>query len=318
MVVIGAPTGTGELNVIASTVVVDNQGTSGFTRFNVGEGGIGDLTLANGSTLNVVSSTAGPPTSGMKIGSGFGVDSATGDVLVDASTLLIQSPGATLDVGEVMAGALSGTSGVGFLDVTNGGLVRVDGQIGIGQLRVANGDNASGSVTVDGGRLEVTGQTANIFLGHDSNGSSGNGDALLAVINNGLLSVTGSAATSTTVFVGLGTGDGLLDINTGGQVDIAGQLRISTPRPGNDTQTGQVLVTDTGVLNTVSTVIGNRGVLQGNGTFTAQTLFLQNGGSLQLTNLAGVGVLVMDGSTIINSDFTIGRTTGQSLQVINT
>lgn len=318
VVVIGAPTGTGGLDVTASTVVVDNQGVSGFTRFNVGEGGIGDLTLASGSTLNVISSSAGPPTSGMKIGSGFGVDSATGDVLVDASTLLIRSPGATLDVGEVMVGASSGTTGDGFLDVINGGLVRVDGQTGIGQLRVANGDGASGTIVIDGGRLEVVGQTANVFLAHDSNGSSGNGDGQIAVINNGVLSVTGSSATSATVFVGLGTGDGLLDVNTGGRVDIAGQLRISTPRPGNDTQTGQVVVTDTGVLNTASTVIGNRGVLQGNGTFTAQTLFLENGGSLQLTSLAGVGSLVMDGGSVINSDFTIGRTNGQSLQVINT
>ena len=315
--VIGAPAGAGELNVSASTVIVDNQGLSGFTRLNVGEAGVGDLMLTNGSTLNVISSTSGPVFSGMKIGSGSGLNSAIGSVLVDASTLLIRSPGATLDVGEVEPSASLSTSGAGFLDVINGGLVRVDGQTGIAQLRVANGANATGSVTISGGRLELIGQAANIFLGHDANGSAGNGDAQLRVINNGLLSVAGSSAVSTTVFVGLGTGDGTLDVNTGGRVDIAGQLRISTPRPGHDTQIGLVLITDTGVLNTISTVIGNRGILQGDGLFTAETLFLQSGGTLLLNNLSGVGGLVIEGGSLVNSTFSFGRSTGQSLQIIN-
>jgi outer membrane lipase/esterase len=312
---VGVNGGTGRVDLNASTLTVEAPASNSLARLHVGDGGNGTLNLTNTSTLRVLKTDVSPIGDGLIIGRNLDAGRGVGTVVVDSATLIGQSPLQVFDIGvnNDLGNRLADSDGT--LRIINQGLVRIDGQTGIARLRMGRGEGAVGTLVVDNGRLEVIGNDAAMFVGHDLAGAIGNGVANMSVLNGGRVTVRGASPNLTTIIVGLGSGNATLTVDSGGVIDLAGTLSISRASPRNDIQTALVDIGAGGTINTQTTVIGNRGTLQGTGRLNARLLRVQSGGTLNLTSLDGVDELSLEGVQFSRTDFLFGRNNAQTLSV---
>jgi PEP-CTERM motif len=196
----------------------------------------------------------------------------------------------------------SGTAaGVGKLNVTNGADVLIDGTTGNGLLSIGRGGNSNGNVLVSGAgsRIDVIGQAGQIIVANDLTGGVGNtGVGVLRVTRDAVVATT-AAIPVTALMVGLGLGSGLVVVDNGGVLDLDGAIRISRNSATHSSQTGVLLVNDTGVVMATTTYVGNgtssaiNGILGGTGTLISDVI-VQTGGLLDPG--LSPGTLTVDGN----------------------
>lgn len=313
---LGLTRGNGTLLVDASTLRLEAPASSQIARLHAGDGGTGTVNLVNGAVVNIIKADVSTLGDGLIIGRNIAGNRGVGSITVDNSTLITASPRQTVDIGvNDDLGDFSANSD-GTLSVLNQGLVRIDGQSGFASLRMGRGAGAVANLLVDNARLEVIGDTVNVLVGHDLFNATGNGQAALNLLNGATMQVRGGAASRTGVLVGSGSGNGSITVGANSVLDIAGLLSISAPTTRNDIQTGIVTINAGGTVNTVQTVVGNRGTLTGTGRLNAQLLRLLPGGTLTLASLDGVDELSLEtGATIARTTLPFGRSNNQTLNV---
>ncbi|MEM1230761.1 MAG: autotransporter domain-containing protein [Pseudomonadota bacterium] len=308
--------------VDAATVIIDRNADNGEARLSVGRGGNATLTVQNGGQLTVQddSGVAGFRGDGIGIGEAFNGRSANG-------ALLLQGAGTVANVESAdsafLAAGLSATgveSGIGTVDVLNGAVLNITGVGADAFLNLARGGNSQGTLTIDGAgsQVNVQGERAFVAVALEAFGEIGDGKGLLTVANGGELNIAGAAANQGFLIVGDTTGNGVVEINDGGTVNIDGALVISQ---GDSTlpstsQTGRVTVTGTGILNAEAIGIGERGVLEGDGSINADRLFLFTGGQATLQDLSGYSLITFDGGDLTTPNaFDLGLDFDQSVTV---
>ena len=152
----------------------------------------------------------------------------------------------------------------------------------------------------------------------------GNARGSLTVSDQGLLNVAGATSDQTIFVIGQGAGDGEVLVDTGGMIDIQGSLQVSTPfitgpfgvTLGSDTQTGLLTINDTGEVNALATVVGDRGTITGTGTLNTDLLTVDDGGVVSLSHLSGVAAVLVDSGLIdVPNDLILGRPLGQTINI---
>ncbi len=203
-------------------------------------GGLGSLTIQNGSTLTT--SPSGYVFIGRNAGS-TGVLNVTGA----GSTWNINGVANSLILGQIPIG--TGTAPTGTLNISNGGTVNTGGDIVVGETR------ASGVLSVTSGGKLTTGRDAYIgrFIGSDGTAT---------------ITGTGSSwAIANRLFIGNG-GPGALTISNNAMVDVGTSTTV-----GDSASQGTLNVTSGGVLQT-QTLVRGTGPVQVNfdgGTLRAKT-----------------------------------------------
>ncbi|MES9880867.1 MAG: hypothetical protein ABW185_08305, partial [Sedimenticola sp.] len=256
----------------------------------IGDNGTGSVTVTNGGTLNSAGSILGYGNTG------------SGEVTVQGvgSSWITN----TLDVG----GISSGNGGTGLISVSDGGLLDVIGTGRFwndGSMEISGGSARAGNWSLEGGAVTVSGTgglrgTSSIQVGTGSTLNSINGVLDATAINDGNGVRTGTASvqgnngrwtTSGDLSIGgnhVGAGgEGSLNVDNGGQVNVGGSLRVwdsGTLTIGNgQTDADSVAInggraTVDGTLNAANgvSVLGG-GILQGRGTVNGLTTVSSGG-----------------------------------------
>jgi uncharacterized protein YhjY with autotransporter beta-barrel domain len=243
----------------------------------VGFGAVGTLTIASGSSLNV-SGGAGTgnqlENQSVLIVGNSTVAGGRGEGLLnldgDGSTISILGNGslAVLNVGQGNHQFGGPELGRGLMNVTNGADVLVDGGTGGGGfLSLARGGNSDGTLNLRGAgtTVTVTGAQGQVFVTNDFQGAVGGGVGRLTVSENALLNVLGVNGGITAAF---GTGDGLITVDHGGRIHADGIFGTSFDSFTHASQTGRVVVNDTGVIEATTIFVGSGTSAAVNGTLT--------------------------------------------------
>lgn len=312
----GAGTGTGLID--NATVVIDRNNDNGDARLTIGQGGDGDLVIQNGATVTVQDDSG---EIGLR-GDGVTVAEATPGQAANG-TLTVQGAGTVLTVDTADSGFLTAgvsASGVeaanGTINILDGAVVNITGTGANSGINLARGGNSQGTLLIDGAdsTLNVQGVQGFVVVATDFFGEIGDGDGLLQVVNDAELNITGLTPGQGFLQVGLGTGNGVVEINSGGVANVDGFLLISDESVTSNTQTGSVTVNDTGVLNAITIGIGDRGSLQGTGTINADRLFVFSGGSADLVDLNVFSEFSIQGGSVTSGNvFNLGVNGDQSL-----
>lgn len=287
---VGANRGTGFMTVGSggrvSISAFDNAPNFGDARLYVGSGGVGTVNIQSGGTLIVQDPGRFGAEDGIQLGLSSAAGAGTGTINVDGGgSLVVRGNLAFINVGQANT-AFSGTAaGTGFLNVTNGGTVLIDGLSGTGFLGIGRGGNSTGNVLVSGAgsRIDLTGQTANVVVANDLTNGVGNTGVGTLRVSNGAVVATSAVTPGTSMTVGFGLGSGLVVVDTGGRLDFDGTIRVSRNSATNSSQTGVLLVNDTGTVKATTTFVGNgtsrtiNGVLGGTGTLISNVVIQQGG-----------------------------------------
>jgi T5SS/PEP-CTERM-associated repeat protein len=292
-----------EATAVVQSGGVWNIGSAGASGgLGVGSGGAGLLEILAGGTVNVFNGgtfiSGGTSYTSGGIGIGQNAASSTG-------TILISGAGALLNV----AGGISdGKQGQGFIDITNGGGLKITSS-GLSVGAVA-GSGSSGGLLVGGGSgasvLTLTSAASGIGVGNAS-GDSGlvniiDGGTIIAnsatnfvaVGNatgaNGTLILGGTTASAilsigTTGLIVGNTGNGNAIVNAGGTIAITGSLNNSLTVGQNSGGRGSLIV-DGGLVTLGTTTTG---MFVGMNTASAGSVLVENNGTIQLL---GSGLLV--------------------------
>ena len=300
----GPRTVTWSASVPASTLHLYRTGTNtlSFTAPHFASAGV-TVGSVNGDNATAIVSTGTLATGGSStIGSAAG---STGTLTVTGSNVLfqVQNAGADLNVGN---------AGAGNLNVTGGGIVRVNDDVVLGNVAGGGGvAQVSGASALNSSTLETATADADLVIGNGANGSlnvTSSGvvnvadDLAIAVGSgtNGQLNITGtnsrvtvndvcSVSNNTTAAVGAGTGS--ITLNVGGTMVVKDSLRVGDPDNGT-------------------------GLLRLNGGFLHVKNFAMNGVNGQL-DWDG-GTLRVDGGTAsVGPGISMGTSTSSSrLEVI--
>ncbi|MEM6709214.1 MAG: autotransporter domain-containing protein [Pseudomonadota bacterium] len=305
-----------------ATVLIDRNADNGEARLSVGRGGNATLTIQNGATVTVqdASGVAGFRGDGIGVGEAFSGRDATGTLTIDGAGTVVNVTSAD---SAFLAAGLSATgveTANGTVDVLNGGVLSITGTGADAFLNLARGGNSQGTLTIDGAGSEVNvqGTRAFVAVALEAFGEIGDGDGLLTVTNGGVLNIAGATANQGFLIAGDTTGNGVVEINNGGIVNVDGGVIISQ---GDTTlqstsQTGRVTVSGTGVLNAEAIGVGERGVLNGDGTISADRLFVFTGGQAELLDLSGYSLLnVFGGELDTPNAFDLGSIGNQTLTI---
>ena len=277
-------TGAGsEINLGDGTLHVGRQPT-GVGTLNIQSGGKLMAGLANiGGSSDVVT---GPPAAGTPGGTGTATVSGAG------SELRVSGPAAFIGVGR---------SGVGTLNVNNGGTVASTA------MSVGRGIGGSGTLNVDGGLIDLSGQqTAGNLVGATLAIGLGQGIGV-ANITNSTVNIVNATPLAT---------------SAGANLIVGGSTRYPLGEGTLVLAGSQVNVSAANGLAAVT--IGNDG--KGTATLSAASSINVGGGSAYVARQAGsTGALNMSGNSVLNADFVgIGvnakynAATGQSLGGIAT
>ncbi len=298
---LGTQGGTGTGLIDNATVTIGPNTDMPEVRLSIGVLGTGDLTIQNGASVTVQDLTGGLGI----VGDGVTVgESAPG--IAAAGTLVVQGAGTNLTIDSIDGSALVAgiaTNGVdaatGSIDILDGATVSISGTGLNSGINLGRGGNSSGTLNVSGSgtSLDVTGPQGIIAIASNFGGAVGDTDARMTVTDGARVTLAGLTPGQGFFSVGNGAGNGELEVNTGGAIDIDGFLRISVDNANGNTQTGLVTVSDTGTINTTNIEIGNRGLLTGNGTVTADVLDVLSGGSVDLESLDGIGTINLSGGS---------------------
>lgn len=317
---IGRGAGTGTALIDNASVNIGRNLTNGEVRLSVGRSGTGTLTIQNGATVTLqdTSGLVGFRGDGLTVG-----ESSNG--LAASGTFTITGAGSILDISSAdVAFIASGIaangvdSAVGVIDILDGAVVNVTSSAGDAAVNLARGGNSQGTLNVAGvgSTLNVRGDQGIVAVALDFFGEIGDGDGLFTVTDQAVVNINSNTPGQGFLQVGLGTGDGAVEVNTGGTINVDGLVLISDSTANNNTQTGTITVDDTGVINAIAVGVGNRGVLQGSGSVIAEQLFVFSGGTVSLDDIAGFAEINIDGGTYTTTNsFNLGQGGDQALSI---
>lgn len=278
----------------------------------LGDSGTTSLVVENGATLTSESTIMGDNLTG----NGTITVTGTGSSWTDIDTVWLGWDGAgTLDVlaggtaslDSVVLAAFTGSSGALTVDGTGSALNTNDAVVGgvtgipggTGTFTVSNGATANignlttyapGTVTVDGGSLQVTNYDA-------SNGTFNFLDGMVT-IDNGIFTLPTAALT-----VDSGTGNPLLRFDNGGTTSAT----ISTLTVA-DSGSGSVEIAGGSVITSNSGTIGNATGSTGTATVDGLGSSWTNTGSLVVGN-SGTGALdIINGASVSTQSLSLGVT----------
>lgn len=319
---IGRGPATGNALIDNASVVIDRNLDSGEVRVNVGRSGTGSLIIQNGATFRVQdqSGEVGFRGDGVSVGEATPTFQANGQLTVQgAGTVLTVD---TADSGFLSAGISPNgvDSAIGVIDILDGATVNIMGTGANSGVNLARGGNTQGTLNLSGAgsTLNVQGVQGFVVVASNVFGEIGDGDGLLTVTDQAELNISGLTPGQGFLQVGLGTGNGVVEIDTDATVNVDGFVLISDASATSDTQTGVVTVNDSGVLNAIDIRIGDRGVLQGTGTINADRLSIFSGGTVNLDTLDAFSeVNVIGGIYSTGVEFNLGVGTAQSLNITN-
>lgn len=317
---IGQGAGTGTAVIDNATVTIDRNLTNGEARLSIGRSGTGTLAIQNGATVTL------QDTSGLVSfrGDGVGVGESSAGFAA-SGTLTVEGAGTTLDinsaeVGFVAAGISANgvDSAVGVIDILDGAVVNVTSSASDAAINLARGGNSQGTLNVAGAgsTLNVRGNQGIVAVALDFFGEIGDGDGLFTVTDQAVVNIDSNTPGQGFLQIGLGTGNGVVEVNTGGAINVDGLVLISDETVNNNTQTGTITVDDTGVINAIAVGVGNRGILQGSGTVNAERLFVFSGGAVTLDSIASFSdIRVQGGAYSSESGFNLGLDGDQVLSI---
>ncbi|MEM1433626.1 MAG: autotransporter domain-containing protein [Pseudomonadota bacterium] len=317
---VGQGAGTGTALIDNATVVIDRNVDDGEVVLSVGRSGNGNLTIQNGATVTLqdASGVLGARGDGVIVGEASPGFAANGQLTVQGSGSVLTVD--TADSGYLTAGVSANgvDSAIGVINILDGAVVNVTGTGANSGINLARGGNSQGTLNLDGlgSTLNVQGVQGFVAIGLDFFGEIGDGDGLLNVTDQAELNISGLTPGQGFLQVGLGTGNGVVEVNTGGVITVDGQVLISAASERNSSQTGRVTINDTGVLNAEAIGVGNRGVLEGTGTINADRLFVFSGGTVNLDSLDVFSeVSIQGGAYNSGSTFDLGVGGDQSLLI---
>ncbi len=287
---------TGTMTSNAAAVVGDASGATGTLRVNdddadlllattagvltVGNAGAGTLTITGGGRVQSADR--------FLVGAG---STATGAVTV-SGTGNLGFPQSWLDIDGTGSTHAIGSSGDATMDVSNGGLATI-----AGNLNVAQNAGSVSSVTVGGFSIE----------------------------NATELSVGGTLAIGANQSAGTAGGIGTVEVNAGGQLNVGGTLQVAGDINGG---TGTLHLSESASITTTSLAVGNGATLDldggalniDGGTFAytnsaanlllggvdGPVVTLKGGGAGTLQDFVGGAALTVGGATGANSaDFDV-------------
>ena len=158
-------------------------------------------------------------------------------------------------------------------------MINTPGQTtGQGLLSLGRGGNSSGSVLVSGAgsRIDVYGDRARVVVANDFSNATGNtGVGLLHVTQGGVVATHATGTETVSFWIGAGLGTGTAIVDSGGKLILNRDVWVSNNTgSGNSSQTGILVVNDTGFVKAPTTYIGNgtsastNGILAGTGKLT--------------------------------------------------
>ena len=254
--------GTVTVSGVNSKWTMNNDSTIGGNDGSVA-GGTGVFNVLSGATLETNAALfLGYSSNG----------SGNGTLTIDGTSGLTHSTWTATDIDV-------GAQGTGVVNITNGGIANIDGQVIAGDCSCANG-----TITVSGGGSQFNatlGGAQNVVIGWDGTGT-------FKVLDGATANVAGEAV------VGLGSGSGTLSVESGGAF-TADQLTI-----GSSTATGTVTVTGAG-----SQLTSNTNTFIGAGSTANNSLNVLDGATANLGNivvgsLGGTGTLKVDATSQVN------------------
>ena len=332
--IVGTPAGA------TGSVLVNGAGSSWVTTngLQLGAGGQGTLAVSNGGTVTTnnaqIGSSQNPGGSGSASIDGAGSSWTVNILSVGYGTTgsLAVTHGASLTtfsarVGETAgsngrvtidgagsfwtnsAGFDVGWSGTGALTIANGGVVSVNGPIGIG-----SNSGSQGTVTVDGVGSRFSAPSSDVSIGYSGIGQltishGGQADAATATIGNGVggsgvVTVDGVGSSWTvngSLNVGFG-GTGTLTIANGGLVNAPGNFTVFTNSGGtsalNIGAAPGAPAAGPGTLSTAQVLLGTGGVINFNHTGTNYVFSPDLTGAGAVNQLSGHTILTGNESYI--------------------
>lgn len=290
----------------------------------VGESGNGALTVSNGGAVNA--------------SNGFNSDFALliGDQASGTGNVTVTGANSTLTIGNVTSGdgaAVVGGIGTGYLTVSNGGKVYLDGSISEGASLVGEslviGDNvdSNGTVTVDGWHSALN-AIGGVVVGNDGTGSltvSNGGRVSLGADENGdALSIGESGGGSGTVTLSgwgakisasgnVNVTNGTLDIEGGHLGIVNGGLYVADGA-------GNVTVTQNGGQVYVGGALEVGPTANVTGTYDLSGGKLIAGGNIYLGINGGTGVFTQTGGKVFvtgGNDVYVGYTGATGVLNVN-
>lgn len=267
----------------------------------------GTLSATDGSTINVVGART---TVSLGVSHDISPGAAT-DGTAPAEGRLDIHGGSKLNV--VSKGSVAEAfEAIPLSSQTNGEVATLDAGRGAG---------AVGSITVSGTGTEasVFGSSGLVTIGSDLNGATGDGNGTLTVTDNAIVTVGGEDADTSFFYIGLRAGNGDVLIENGGQVIVDGEVGVaqdsslggpaaieailSTGGGSGATNSGSLIVNDTGSLTATEVVIGADGIAGGTGTFNVGVVTVNGGifapGSSTGTAIVEGDFLMNDGTLLI-------------------
>jgi T5SS/PEP-CTERM-associated repeat protein len=268
--------GSGAITVLGTNSLLNNTGS-----FIVGDGGLGNLSIASGGTV-----VTGPGT----VGYGLLVSNGTGAA---GSSVNVTGAGSNLSVNGLLD---VGVGGSGALQISGGATVSA------GSLDVGN-------VAAAGGQIDLSGQGSELLV---------SGAATVADDGTGVMSVlNGATFAAASLTVGnTGNSSGALVVSgSGSTVQLSGALNIGTPQGTGDLTVGPGAAIHAAVVNLKGEVVLEGGLLDptvnlinqgqtagGFGTIAADMIVdegvIQAGGSKVSQKLLLVSGTVLGGGTM--------------------
>ncbi|MFK7914113.1 MAG: autotransporter domain-containing protein [Pseudomonadales bacterium] len=321
---VGGSGGTGTLTVDNATIDMIPNATPGDVRLSIGLLGNGSASIVNGGVITLQDLSGAPDT----FGDGITVGQSSAGIQSFASNASLSVSGAgsavivdTNTVGFLVAG-LAGNgqlSAVGTVDVLDGATLDISGRGGSSGITLGRGANSVGTLNVSGANstVNVLGAPGAILVAGDFGNSVGDGDGLLTVTDQARVTIAGTTPDEGFLNIGLGTGNGVVRVETGGSIDVAGTVIVSLETQQNNTQTGQLSVDASSSLSATNIYVGNRGQFSGQGTIVADLLTIDAGGQAQLPTLAGVTTTDITGGSFDGGagDLIFGTIPNHSLQL---
>jgi PEP-CTERM motif len=312
---VGNDGGTGSLYLGSqarmSIDAFNNPGGFGDARLYVGRNGHGLLTINDGAELVVQDRGGWGADDDIMIGRGGNQFEGEGYAIVkNSGRLVLRGNAAYLNIGRANVSGDGPMRGRGYGTVESGGRILIDGTTSEAGLHIARGDNSYGSLVIQGAgsRVDMRGRYTTAWIANDwyATTRQGTGRADLIVRDQGLLSMQSDPVPAgqlrTDMHIGFGLGHAEVTVDSGGRIELANGLKISTDgSTGERQQFGRLTINDSGVVSAGAyTFIGNgdgsriSGVLAGTGTLVSPRIELRDGGMIAPGNSPGTLHLLGD------------------------
>jgi hypothetical protein len=244
-------------------------------RLNVGRGGTGTVFIRSGAQVFVQDVHLQSNDDGIMVGT-----SANSPDLPGFGVIWVKDEGTYLEVkgnlaflnAGISSTSFTGTaSAEGFINISDGADVVVDGSDSLGVISVGRGGNAQGNLDIwgNGTTVLLTGTQGLLSIGDSFTGAIGSGTGDMHVYDNAEVNLRGEFGGEFRVGTGEAQGDAVIE--TGARVHVGpwevdpffgGRVTLG----GSNSAGGDLYVRDTAVLSAGTIRVFNNGVLAGDGT----------------------------------------------------